>query len=789
MAILASNSLTGTDGSQVTSFTLSGTGTAPADVVQEGLTYSNTYLIRGRNSIRMRSNFTRDDSGQITFALPASGPWSLRFYVRPEPLSSPYDMQEYRHLLTLGTSALVMRESSGRNVVTRLQPEDLAAANSAGAESGSAVTFDQLLRYEFTFDGTDTLTSYVYAGDSTTGARINEWTHTPDNNAFTISSYRWRKYTTLQLGDTDASTGGLVTPYQEKLLVWDPNSLPQFGADGDYGGETQSATQDFQTQFGLLVDGVAGPETHSALDLVVALDADPNDYPIPFWIGNMVVTDTGDPVGPLDPSEQTLTDTVQFQGTVEAEETTVSAHGTFTVDSTLQTFTTHNVDVSDSVAFGSEGAQVTSAVDADTEIGGVGFQPSLQISGQSFIPEPPELGPQFELWIYDPNGGLRGTLPYPISWTASVPLNDIGTMQLTVSAETPGSHLLSAPFEVALRLRPSDSDTFIEPPGCRFISLRRQRDWTDRQGLFTWHLANWGWQLRKARLNTNSVTVQEREFEDMAAGAILAEIAPEPFFNLQRNFNSVEDTNDNNWVDSQTITYPYGTDFLSIQQEWAEQSIVHWRFNQRIWEVFRADLTLHDARDEVLIRAEGNILEANDLLSFEDVADRVRYVSDLINPLDPEVTRTINGVVSTSDDIRWWGRWEDFISVPGGTDITTATAAANARLQLIHNARFQSDRRFVAPNNPLPLYHYNAGSLIRIEDADERLPGQPDNVWTIRDTRVEQIVLSYDRDRHIEAQVTTDNLFPTRDVVIGRMLKAINGTANAVMGARSILPF
>lgn len=324
MAITVQNSLSGPDGTQPTTGTIAASGT-PATALSnpESLLYDDTYPINGLTNINFRSHYARDDTGRISYALP-SGAWAVRFYVRPLPLTSPFDINEYRHLFTLGTAStdevtLVMRESSGRNVVTRYQLPDLSTPAVQGSESGNAVPFDQLLRYEIIYDGSGNITSRVFAGNTTTRFRQNTWAHTLTNtNRFTLSGYRWYKYTTLRLGDNDANTGGLVTPYQEKLLTWDPGILPNFGADGDYGGETQDATVAFQQAYDLLVDGEAGPEVQSALDLVVARKSNPNFYPIPIRIGGLAVSDEGTYIGPATAVTGQGSAALEFSGGLDA---------------------------------------------------------------------------------------------------------------------------------------------------------------------------------------------------------------------------------------------------------------------------------------------------------------------------------------------------------------------------------------------------------------------------------------------------------------------------------------
>lgn len=51
----------------------------------------------------------------------------------------------------------------------------------------------------------------------------------------------------------------------QKLLIRLEYDLPEYGADGDYGEETESAVKAFQEAEGLEVDGDYGPLTHAAL--------------------------------------------------------------------------------------------------------------------------------------------------------------------------------------------------------------------------------------------------------------------------------------------------------------------------------------------------------------------------------------------------------------------------------------------------------------------------------------------------------------------------------------------
>ena len=69
------------------------------------------------------------------------------------------------------------------------------------------------------------------------------------------------------------SEGTAVTRFQDRLRAWDPEALPEHGADGDYGDETADWVRRFQETSGL--------ETTGAIDGVTAalLLAEPTPAP------------------------------------------------------------------------------------------------------------------------------------------------------------------------------------------------------------------------------------------------------------------------------------------------------------------------------------------------------------------------------------------------------------------------------------------------------------------------------------------------------------------------------
>ena len=87
--------------------------------------------------------------------------------------------------------------------------------------------------------------------------------------------------TICKLGDRTlrrGMKGDDVKELQESLMKIG-YALPKFGADGDYGSETESAVRKFQAASDLTVDGIYGQNSHKALMEALA-DDEPDPAPV-----------------------------------------------------------------------------------------------------------------------------------------------------------------------------------------------------------------------------------------------------------------------------------------------------------------------------------------------------------------------------------------------------------------------------------------------------------------------------------------------------------------------------
>lgn len=95
-----------------------------------------------------------------------------------------------------------------------------------------------------------------------------------------ISGRKWKKWGRLPESMLDYEGGGEEKPtptlkkgmigdaverLQALLMEWNPNALPVYGVDGEFGSETRSWVRKFQKEMCIEVDGIVGPETWGCL--------------------------------------------------------------------------------------------------------------------------------------------------------------------------------------------------------------------------------------------------------------------------------------------------------------------------------------------------------------------------------------------------------------------------------------------------------------------------------------------------------------------------------------------
>lgn len=80
---------------------------------------------------------------------------------------------------------------------------------------------------------------------------------------------------TLRRGDCDEDGFGHDVRDMQMMLIDQDYSCGRYGADGDFGPDTESALRQFQEEHGLTADGICGPLTWAALESWSAGDPEP----------------------------------------------------------------------------------------------------------------------------------------------------------------------------------------------------------------------------------------------------------------------------------------------------------------------------------------------------------------------------------------------------------------------------------------------------------------------------------------------------------------------------------
>lgn len=328
MAITVDNRLSGPWGTTPTASSLAASGTVgtvgiDAATAAGPAEYSASVTVHGLTSIKVDTGHHRGNTAHLTFDLPSSGPWWLRFYIQlPSTQAAGEGWEEGVWVARVGDHGLVLHETAGGNIGFRLQPAGLAQDPIQGVLDGTALPINQVLRVELHSDGTDT-ECRVYAGHDTATVRSCTWAGVaPSGTAAELSGYRYTRNRWLRPGDNDADfePDTPVADMQNALLDLG-YELPQWGADGDYGQESVDAVIAFQQDYGYaIVDGEAGPETLAGIRLATWLEVDGTGRPPATYLSHLAVSDSGW-VGPA-PEQQDL---------VTSASATVAASGSLDV--------------------------------------------------------------------------------------------------------------------------------------------------------------------------------------------------------------------------------------------------------------------------------------------------------------------------------------------------------------------------------------------------------------------------------------------------------------------------
>src|SRR5690625_6008181 len=116
------------------------------------------------------------------------------------------------------------------------------------------------------------------------------------------------------------------------------------------------------------------------------------------------------------------------------------------------------------------------------------------------IPHPPEIHSRVRFAIYRASTqDLQGYIYNPVDWKLSIPKNRVGSLIFSISEHSPEYQAIAGTnyrFDVGVEIENSSGD-FREERDCRFIALKRTRDYVDRTATVTWTCPAYSWIFNK----------------------------------------------------------------------------------------------------------------------------------------------------------------------------------------------------------------------------------------------------------------------------------------------------
>jgi hypothetical protein len=376
---------------------------------------------------------------------------------------------------------------------------------------------------------------------------------------------------------------------------------------------------------------------------------------------------------------------------------------------------------------------------------------------------------------YAPNGDLLGSLPHPLSWEMSIPLNDMSSLTMVYPKDSPSIEYLNEPCEVVFRIRNPDTGSYTEQAGCRFLNLRRQHDLIQRPGTVTYTMPSYGWMLKKARFTNKAFVNRDdrRVYTNATGGWALSELIEEAKLRgnipgLLYNFSPTDDSLGTPWDIAFDAEYEYSQDAWSILDSMVAQGLVDWRILGRTLEVYNPNTELRrnfggDLNGIILHPNADHLSEPVDR-TWEDIA------STMIVRGDGNLSRVVDTPLADTP----WGNWEEVLMAGGVKSFGTLGTLGAAYLNAKSFSRAQITKEVIwRDGSPTPLLDYRPGDVIR---------ARMENGNQLEPLRVHQITLSSVEPTGVAIHLTLNDRFLERQLRTERWVNRVTGNGGPGAG-------
>lgn len=318
------------------------------------------------------------------------------------------------------------------------------------------------------------------------------------------------------------------------------------------------------------------------------------------------------------------------------------------------------------------------------------------------------------LVAYVPDGARLGALPDPLDFSAMTAHDDRGSLTVTYSSlATAGEHVergLDDGLEVAVEAW--NGTAWVEPRGCRFALLSRDRDSLDPAKTVSLTLPSWAWLLGQARIldgpfyGPEHAQAGKRGFEAKTVGDILLtllnENAARDGVPVTATFDAVNDSEGNPWPVLPNQAFEAGADLGAVLDTLTQAGACDWWTQARgLYAVLPDSATAFPVLPATLRATD--VSGAPDKETLEGTLGRL-------------MLRTQAGGTVTVDDPAApapFGVWEGFTQAGNLADEAAATALAEQTLETAAKVSGQYTRELtLSDTSPRPLIDYWPGAWI-----------------------------------------------------------------------------
>jgi hypothetical protein len=397
-----------------------------------------------------------------------------------------------------------------------------------------------------------------------------------------------------------------------------------------------------------------------------------------------------------------------------------------------------------------------------------------------------------QLVAYSPGTDtVLGVLPEPLSWSASVVLNNDGALTVKYSELAENGDLaargLNAGLDIALKVNWQGGPTdWVEPDGCRYLLVGDDYDKSDPALVHTLTLPSWSWLLNKiCDLNTGALAGSKSKNAGMRvfsatsdAGDVCKKMLDEhdarsgPAVPILRDsWTTTKDSGGNNWAKklgkaTDGRAFPAGQPLHEKLDALTKNGLCDWITRGRGLRIYNPNTASADLSATVHLRYGDDLTDAPSSTSQADRVARLLVKGDgkhKVTVKDPSVPE-------------YYGRWEGMIDSAGVKNDDDLEDAGNAALDDRNRIKGQYVRTLTMAGTWLPIRDYNVGDWITAPGAtgDERL-------------RIMQITITRDEQNGLSGNIVLGDRFTNADLALAGRVTAITAGSTGVIGNGSMI--